>query len=553
MRTHLVDKHDSGFMLEASVARDLCALVNTPRSLTVEILLRYEEYQQYVDLEINPEHYEEASAFADDLLVTEVLSKSALMPLDVDKRQVALDSFYESERHCAITNERLNLAHKTNDQQLVRVRDEVSRMLKPLTTGDLEFIEQSFRFGPGATTGAGGRGSTLSDKYDEETHLTVELIPYFKAIIGNTWWETSRCPVIVEGNRFTTVPKTAKTDRGICIEPTLNIYTQLGVGRMLRKRLRSFGVDLNSQLNNQRLAKVSYTANLATIDLSKASDSMSWSCVMSLVPPDWFDLLNLLRSSHTEIEKTWVELEKFSSMGNGYTFELESLIFTAILRSVVPSHLHHVTSVYGDDLVCPREYVSRVIETLEFFGFSVNKQKSYLAGSFFESCGTDWFKSQPVRPFYMRQQQGASQLPYRLQIANSLRLYANMRAGGKGCDQRFRPLWVALFQSSPKTIRSCKVPASLGDVGFIVSEKEANGRRLRDGWQGIEVRTLQMRPVLKLKTSVGLLLSVLASPGGEVPTYGRQPLRGYLRAIRRTWTPVFDWGPGLEWNPKTPK
>jgi hypothetical protein len=44
------------------------------------------------------------------------------------------------------------------------------------------------------------------------------------------------------------VPKNAKTDRTICIEPDLNIFVQLGIGAVIRERLKAYGLDLNTQV-----------------------------------------------------------------------------------------------------------------------------------------------------------------------------------------------------------------------------------------------------------------------------------------------------------------
>jgi hypothetical protein len=84
-------------------------------------------------------------------------------------------------------------------------------------------------------------------------------------------------------------------------------------------------------------------------------------------------------------------LEKFSSMGNGYTFELESTIFAGCVFACVPPSRWDDCSVYGDDLIVPQKYADRLVDCLETFGFKVNHKKSCLAGRFFESCGTDWF------------------------------------------------------------------------------------------------------------------------------------------------------------------
>lgn len=557
----------SSFKLECSFAQALCQTLDTPRALCVSLLIQNDEWDQLVDLECDARHYEDASNFADDYLVTELLQKSPNLPLDVDKTQKALDDFRSSEDSCNTTNERLMDPHPDNEPfQVCRVKNLLARTLGTLRTRDLELVQDSFRFGPGATTGVRGSGSVLSDKYDEEIHLTSELMPYYKAVLGDRWWGIRTHPEIVKGNRFTTVPKNAKKNRGICIEPTLNIYMQLGIARLLRSRLRKLGIDLSTQERNQNLARDAYSKNLATIDLSAASDSLSWGCVLKLFPTDWFELLDLVRSPYSEVDGESVELSKFSSMGNGYTFELETLVFAAVAHVCVNIEDQHLISVFGDDIIVPQYAARDVIDTLNYLGFSVNDKKSFLAGNFFESCGTDWFKGQNVRPFYLRQQKD-SKIPYAVQIANSLRLYASRRLGGLNCDSRFKDLWVSLYKVIPRDWKQCKVPQQLGDTGIIVAFSERRCSRAKHGVDGWRVRHMRMIPIRKSKKSIGLILSVLdmnetvppkrlrlgrilsgiACPVTEDASYGREPKRGYLGRPVPEWTICEKWSDGLEW------
>nr|QDH90208.1 MAG: RNA-dependent RNA polymerase [Leviviridae sp.] len=52
--------------------------------------------------------------------------------------------------------------------------------------------------------------------------------------------------------------------------------------------------------------------------------------------------------------------------------------------------------VYGDDIICPVEFVPSVIRTLESFGFKVNAHKSFWNGKFRESCGRDYYDGRDV-------------------------------------------------------------------------------------------------------------------------------------------------------------
>jgi hypothetical protein len=537
--------------LELETSQRLLESIGTPRAITVWMLVRHGMWQELVDLECNPYDYLDHQHFADDYQATELLKKSPNLPLGIDRKQAALNSFWESETRCGETNKRILGLNGRYPPKLERARRLIRKVLGPLNRERLDYIEAHMRFGPGATTGVKGSGSVLSDKYDAEMHLTQNLIPFYRALLGHNWWDIQSQPEVVLGNRFTTVPKNAKTDRGICIEPTLNIFGQLGIGAGIRKALLRLGIDLTSQERNQRLAAAAFQESLATIDLSAASDSLAWSVVMDFIPGDWFELLDLFRSPFSEVNGETVELEKFSSMGNGYTFELETLLFAALAFTVVPIEDHHKVSVYGDDIIVPSYAAADVIDALEFLGFRVNEKKSFLAGSFFESCGTDWFLGRNVRPFYLRKEKDTG-CPYSVQIANAVRLYAHRRCGGVCCDSRFRDLWVYLYKRSPRAWRGCRVPPHMGDVGFVSDKADVNltcvGRTDRFfGWEGWRVRFMHMSPKKLRKKSLGRMLAALSCPAPEIATRGFEPRRGYLNQPVSKWTVVYHWSEGFLW------
>jgi hypothetical protein len=208
----------------------------------------------------------------------------------------------------------------------------------------------------------------------------------------------------VDGGRYETVPKSAKTDRSIIVEPRGNMFLQKGVGNFIRKRLGRSGCDLNDQSTNQKLAAFAYDFKLATIDLEAASDSISYELVHLLLPVDWANYLSDLRSGSVLIDGKYRRLEKFSSMGNGFTFELESLIFFALSESVVESVSPGLfSSVYGDDIIVPQECVPLLSIVFETLGFRVNTDKTFVEGNFFESCGRHYFQGRDVTPVYQKE------------------------------------------------------------------------------------------------------------------------------------------------------
>jgi hypothetical protein len=144
--------------------------------------------------------------------------------------------------------------------------------------------------------------------------------------------------------------------------------------------------------------------NLATIDLSNASDTVCINLVKLLLPSAWFEALFALRSPHTFIAGHWAKLEKFSSMGNGFTFELESLIFWALDKTVSYfSSISSVVSVYGDDIIVHTDIAHDLVYVLSVFGFTTNPDKSFIDGPFRESCGGHYHNGSDITPFYIRE------------------------------------------------------------------------------------------------------------------------------------------------------
>lgn len=143
--------------------------------------------------------------------------------------------------------------------------------------------------------------------------------------------------------------------------------------------------------------------DLATIDLSMASDTISYGIILELFPQGWFELMDQARAPSYKIENKWYDYHKFSAMGNGFTFEMESLLFFA-LASAVAEHLEETgpVSVYGDDIIIPTNCSELLIEVLSVCGFSINKEKSFIDGPFRESCGGDYFEGYDVRAFYLK-------------------------------------------------------------------------------------------------------------------------------------------------------
>jgi hypothetical protein len=307
-------------------------------------------------------------------------------------------------------------------------------------------------FSGGASTSRCRTESHPAFKYLGKAHITRRALPVFLDLVEELpGWLNAQNRLLIEevpGNVLFTVPKKTDIDRVACKEPDLNMFIQKGIGSFIRKRLRTIGINLNDQSINRSLAhRGSVTNDLATLDLSSASDSVTQGLVALLLPETWYTLLDSVRSHVTIIDGEEHLNEMFSSMGNGFTFELESLLFYAIARTVayfrgVPG----VISVYGDDIICPTEMSSYLTFVLGYLGFQVNLEKSFTEGPFRESCGGHYYYGRDITPFHIRKP--IKTMPDLIDVANKLREWASDKVPGdhycEVLDPEIEEIWLWL-------------------------------------------------------------------------------------------------------------
>jgi hypothetical protein len=315
-------------------------------------------------------------------------------------------AFFKGEKLCRLTNRRLDYYFTRRERiKSLQLRNDVWRAEDIINTvlGEfrdfLEVLPQKIRVTPGATSTRSRRASLPYQKIGiRNLPATPSAQPYLKAL-ASFWGYKKISFETVYHNRVETVPKNWKTDRTIACEPTGNLSLQLALDSYLKERLLKLGVDLSNQSWNQELSKIaSISDDYATIDLSMASDTVSFNTVAWLLPRKWFDFANSVRTPRGRGFGDSLHYAKFSSMGNGATFTIESLIFAALCKAAGSK----TWAVYGDDLIVPKANCERLLALLRFFGFRVNHEKSFMTGPFRESCGTDWFLGKNVTPFYLR-------------------------------------------------------------------------------------------------------------------------------------------------------
>jgi len=276
------------------------------------------------------------------------------------------------------------------------------------------------KHGPGATADK-LRGNA---KYKQLTwtRRLDGVFPHWEQIIPSESFldRTDRVTILEPGKeipvRVITVPKTLKTPRIIAEEPTCMQYMQQGVLSVMMEEMPRFDntrhfVMFESQEPNQRLAcEGSINGNLATLDLSEASDRVSNQHVRLLLANHGplREAVDATRSRKADVLGETYRLAKFASMGSALCFPFEALVFATVVFIGIEKELNRRLTkadvrsffgrvrVYGDDIIVPVEYVESVIRELETFGFRVNIDKSFWTGKFRESCGKDYYDGHDV-------------------------------------------------------------------------------------------------------------------------------------------------------------
>lgn len=427
--------------------RKLYRGTGSARAKRLERLLDHGRYDLIQNETVgSPDTYQNARVYKRDALVVEITRKM-LIPGDSDKRrQAAVDTFWEAEAQCRATNVRLS-----------RFRDNQG----PFELSDLKIVEfiSSWRrelayvLGPAPTrlTPRFSAGSTLSDQ-EKQVTIPDKLLsqPTFytggdsalirRSVNGTPFFLK---PVkVVRGNRFFTVPKDSKKDRGCCVEASLAVSLQLDAGEKINERIEKvYKVNLSrGKEYHMWLAQVaSLHGTFSTIDLSNASDTVAFGLVQLLLPSDWLTLLNSLRASTTELDGRTVLLNKYSSMGNGFTFPLETLLFWTLAR-VVGSKC---CTVFGDDIIIETEHYDDMAAALRYFGFTPNAKKTFREGPFRESCGGDYFRGTLVRAHYLKSVPSEPQ--HWVALANGLRRVdpdlEYCRAAWRYCIDQVPAMW----------------------------------------------------------------------------------------------------------------
>jgi len=339
-----------------------------------------------------------------------------------------------------------------------------ARRLAADILGDFSYdVYKSSRFSGGASTSRKYEFGAPYFKFGTSRSpldVTPEAYTRANALLNLTnVWGSNEQRVrmkIVTSNEVSTVPKNAEIERTIGKEPDLNMMLQLGLGAGIRDALSLHGLNLDYswQINQQMARQGSIDGYLATVDFANASASITDRVVWNQTPDDWYTELNAVRSKsgHWPDTGEHVKWEQFSSMGNGFTFELETLIFLTLAMAVmheqgITPKIGHNVVVFGDDVILPATCYDRYTALCESIGFCINQKKSFKRGFFRESCGGYYFNGCDVKPFRIKEP--VDTLPRVIWLLNAIRKWSSTNHNGSTnaiCDPRLHEMYKGIYR-----------------------------------------------------------------------------------------------------------
>jgi len=308
-------------------------------------------------------------------------------------------------------------------------RDEIELMTGQHVFGrsfGMEFIREHMGLGPGSNQKADAT-SMISKLFGGSLSYTdPELIRLYRGALGDAgaWAEAEMQRyqrfgfTRVDGVNLFFAPKNREISRTCGTEATLNMLIQKAIGAFLEQGLEErTGINLSDQPDlNRELARLGSDQweshdSFSTIDLVSASDCISTTLFSKIIRnPVLRHAIMVSRGRYAILpggEK--VELNMVSTMGGGFTFPLQTVVFASVVRAAygimgIPLYRDGIRNygVFGDDIIVRRPAYEFVIRMLTKLGFQTNKEKSFSTGPFRESCGHDYSRGRNIRGVYVK-------------------------------------------------------------------------------------------------------------------------------------------------------
>lgn len=303
--------------------------------------------------------------------------------------------FYQVERENDTFSRRLE---KWHPYQLDRVRELICDMIHDVDPDPSNgFFSNGSSLFDEVTTSALGR--KIIDLAHDKDFLPLE-------------YSLSKTPYVDSGlAKLQAVPKSYKSPRLIAMETPWRGWHAQSLRTQLESLLRIPGkyydyssmCDVRSQEHNRELcARGSVDGSTATIDMSNASDRVTWALVKLIFPEPWVDAFDKYRPRAILADGQKRRLRMFATSGSPLTFIVESMVHLAVDIAAVEYYNGMTTgsftllpgddiAVFGDDQVVPAGAAQTVIDTLGQFGLECNTEKSFISGFYRESCGVEYY------------------------------------------------------------------------------------------------------------------------------------------------------------------
>jgi hypothetical protein len=545
--------------LDIEVAKKYFETLDTSVSLGLYLCLVHGDHRSIAEYKYDPRRELRFDLIRDNLAASSLLRKYKGLKTQINTKEVAIQSLKAGELQCAATNARFRDLSKdpsfkgSNVWLLNALTRKIEKILGTYRREDFFSLGS---WGPGSSIGISGQDTGAIRKFRCERQITPKLYTLVKTSLVEQYplWFPSEDVVdrlaCISWSKLLTVDKNALTDRTIFVEAGLNTWFQKSLGASIRSCLKRHGYDLNSTERSHDCARRgSITGAITTVDFENASNTIAYQMIQNVVcDSTWFTLLDYCRTPCYSTDKgvTLNPFEMFSSMGNGFTFELESLVFVAAAEAV-SDYLgigYESISVHGDDITLDSQCFPIYCSFCEFLGFKINSKKTFSTSSFRESCGSYFFYGFDVKPYFLKEKSNDAKSIFRL--ANGVTSVAHCHRNRDGRDIRFLPLHRYLIDLLPKEIQLFGT-VDQGDVVIHVDFDECCPVVRGDGYEGYLVPSLLDIPVNLETASPAVLLARLWYPSEDMAYGNRSNLRNVTkRALKPTL--VHRWYNHGEWN-----
>lgn len=188
---------------------------------------------------------------------------------------------------------------------------------------------------------------------------------------------------LVDYSRLSTVPKDNEKARVIIACPMFDMFVQRCIAHSIVDTIRSaFGITLSFAQQTHKLLIQNYE-RWATIDFANASNSSFMDTFQFLAGETHLGrLISMCRPETVKYGERWHHLHMVAPMGCGFTFEWMTLVLLTLGHTMC-DRMH----VFGDDVIIPNEHAQLYIKCAAAFGYVTNHTKTFVSGTFRESCG----------------------------------------------------------------------------------------------------------------------------------------------------------------------